>query len=77
MGMPVQTHAGSQALLDVIKRHQPMLGLHGHIHEGRARINIGQTVCINPGSVYPEGILQGALIVLRGGKVTTASLTQG
>ncbi len=77
MGMPVQTHAGSQTLLDVIKKHQPLLGLHGHIHEGRARINIGKTVCINPGSVYPEGILQGALIVLREGKVTTANLTQG
>jgi len=77
MGMLVQTHAGSQTLLDVIKKHQPLLGLHGHIHEGRARINIGKTVCINPGSVYPEGILQGALIVLRGGKVVTANLTQG
>ncbi len=77
MGMPVQTHAGSQTLLDVIKQHQPMLGLHGHIHEGRAKINIGKTVCINPGSVYPEGILQGALITLRGGTVATASLTQG
>ncbi len=77
MGMPVQTHAGSQTLLDVIKQHQPILGLHGHIHEGRARINIGKTVCINPGSVYPEGILQGALITLQGGTVASASLTQG
>jgi uncharacterized protein len=77
MGMPAQLHAGCQTLLDVIKQHQPMLGLHGHIHEGRAKINIGKTICINPGSVYPEGILQGAMIILRDGEVTTTSLTQG
>ena len=77
MGMPVQMHAGSETLVNVIKQCQPLLGLHGHIHEGRAKINIGKTICINPGSVYPEGILQGAMITLCGGKVVTASLTQG
>ena len=77
MGMPVQMHAGSETLVNVIKQCQPLLGLHGHIHEGRAKINIGKTICINPGSVYPEGILQGAMITLCGGEVVTASLTQG
>ncbi len=77
MGMPAQIHAGCQTLVDVIKEHQPLLGLHGHIHEGRARINIGKTVCINPGSVYPEGILQGAMIALQGTEVKTVNLTQG
>jgi Icc-related predicted phosphoesterase len=77
MGLPAQIHAGSQTLFDIIKQHQPLLGLHGHIHEGRAKINIGKTICINPGSVYPEGILQGALITLRQGEVTQANLMQG
>jgi uncharacterized protein len=77
MGLPAQIHAGCQTLLDVIKQHQPLLGLHGHIHEGRAKINIGKTICINPGSVYPEGILQGALITLRQAEVTQANLMQG
>ncbi len=77
MGMPVQTHAGSETLVNVIKQCQPLLGLHGHIHEGRAKINIGKTICINPGSVYSEGILHGAMITLRGGEVVSASLTQG
>jgi Icc-related predicted phosphoesterase len=77
MGLPAQIHAGCQALVDVIKEHQPLLGLHGHIHEGRAKINIGRTICINPGSVYPEGILQGALITLRQGEVTQLDLMQG
>ena len=77
MGLPAQIHAGCQTLIDIIKEHQPLLGLHGHIHEGRAKINIGKTICINPGSVYPEGILQGALITLRDGQVTQANLMQG
>jgi Icc-related predicted phosphoesterase len=77
MGLPAQVHAGCQTLIDIIKEHQPLLGLHGHIHEGRAKINIGKTICINPGSVYPEGILQGALITLRDAEVTQANLMQG
>ena len=77
MGLPVQVHAGCQTLSDIIKQHQPLLGLHGHVHEGRAKINIGKTICINPGSVYPEGILQGALITLRQGEVAQAHLMQG
>jgi Icc-related predicted phosphoesterase len=77
MGLPAQIHAGCQTVMDVIKEHQPLLGLHGHIHEGRAKINIGKTICINPGSVYPEGILQGAMITLRDGQVTRTNLTQG
>ena len=77
MGLPVQTHAGCQTLFEIIREHQPLLGLHGHVHEGRAKINIGKTICINPGSVYPEGILQGAMITLRHDQVSQASLTQG
>jgi len=77
MGLPAQIHAGCETLNDVIKEHQPLLGLHGHIHEGRAKINIGETVCINPGSVYPEGILQGAMIILEDGKIAQTNLTQG
>ena len=77
MGLPAQIHAGCQTLTDIIREHQPLLGLHGHIHEGRAKINIGKTICINPGSVYPEGILQGAMITLRHGQVAQANLMQG
>lgn len=77
MGLPAQIHAGCQTLNDIIKEHQPLLGLHGHVHEGRARINIGETICINPGSVYPEGILQGAMITLQEGTIAQTNLTQG
>lgn len=77
MGNPVSMHAGSTAVFQAIEKYQPLLGLHGHIHEGRGQISIGRTVCVNPGSVYPEGILQGALVTLQGGSIRGIQLTQG
>jgi Icc-related predicted phosphoesterase len=55
-------HVGSKSVRSAIEKYQPFLGLHGHIHESRAYINIGKTVCVNPGSEYGEGVLRGALI---------------
>jgi Icc-related predicted phosphoesterase len=55
---------GSTAVLEAIRRYQPLLALHGHIHECSAGIKIGRTLCINTGSEYHEGILRGSLIIL-------------
>jgi uncharacterized protein len=63
-GTVVVTSVGSTAVRNVIERHQPLLGLHGHIHESRGTATLGRTVCINPGSEYAEGVLHGALVVL-------------
>jgi Icc-related predicted phosphoesterase len=63
-GQPVMIRAGSKAVREAIEKHQPMLGLHGHIHETRAAIKIGKTLCLNPGSEYGEGILRGVLVNL-------------
>jgi Icc-related predicted phosphoesterase len=69
--------AGSTAVRESIEKHQPMLGLHGHIHESRGFVNIGRTLCINPGSEYSGGILRGALVNLEGGKVKEFLLMGG
>jgi Icc-related predicted phosphoesterase len=55
---------GSKSIRKAIETHQPLLGLHGHIHESRAFVRLGRTLCINPGSEYGEGILRGALVKL-------------
>jgi Icc-related predicted phosphoesterase len=55
---------GSRAVRDVIEEYQPPLSLHGHIHESRGQTTIGDTMAINPGSVYSEGSLQGSVIDL-------------
>jgi Icc-related predicted phosphoesterase len=55
---------GSTAVLNAIKKYQPLLGLHGHIHESPGAVRIGRTLCINPGSEYTEGILKGTIVNL-------------
>jgi uncharacterized protein len=53
---------GSHAVRAAIEKYQPMLGLHGHIHESRGARKIGRTVCVNPGSEYQQGILKGVFL---------------
>jgi uncharacterized protein len=69
---------GSKAVREAIERHQPLLSLHGHIHESRGNTRIGKTLCINPGSSYEQGELLGAVVELDGGKkVKNFVLTSG
>ncbi len=70
-------HVGSKAVLESIKKYQPFLGLHGHIHESRAAQKIGRTFCINPGSEYGEGILRGVILTLSDTKMKSYVFTQG
>jgi Icc-related predicted phosphoesterase len=68
---------GSTALRKAIEQTQPLLGLHGHIHEGRGSTRIGKTLCINPGSMYEQGTLLGAIVKLGKNKIENYVLTQG
>jgi uncharacterized protein len=68
---------GSTALREVIRKHQPLLGLHGHIHEGRGATRIGKTLCINPGSMYEQGTLLGTIVSLGRNKIENYVLTTG
>jgi Icc-related predicted phosphoesterase len=56
--------AGSIAVREAIQKYQPLLSLHGHIHESGGMAKIGRTIAINPGSEYSDGILRGALITV-------------
>ena len=67
-GMPVISGVGSTAVRAALEKYQPMLSLHGHIHESRGEARIGRTLAINPGSEYSEGVLRGAIITLSGKK---------
>jgi leucyl-tRNA synthetase len=53
---------GSTSVHDAIKSFQPILSLHGHIHESKGATRIGGTLALNPGSSYEEGILQAAIV---------------
>jgi Icc-related predicted phosphoesterase len=67
---PKQIPVGSTAVREVIEKYQPMLALHGHVHESAGAVRIGRTLCINPGSDYHTGRISGCLLALRGEKVT-------
>ena len=77
MGQPMSGPVGSTAVRGAIERYQPLLSLHGHIHESAGAVHIGRTLAINPGSEYGEGILRGALIRIGGGKLIRHQLTIG
>ena len=53
---------GSTAVTDFISERQPLLSLHGHIHESPGAMSIGRTRAINPGSEYAEGMLRGVIV---------------
>lgn len=78
-GGAVMKAVGSTAVREAILKYQPMLSVHGHIHESRGIKKLGRTLAINPGSVYTDGVLQGAVIDLneKKGKVTRHILVNG
>ena len=67
-GLPVVGGVGSTAVREAIERHQPLLGLHGHIHESRGLAKVGRTTVFNPGSEYSDGVLRGLIVTVEAGK---------
>lgn len=76
-GQPIYYGAGSQAVADALSSYQPIVGLHGHIHEARGMTSYGRTPAYNPGSEYGEGVLRGLIVAIRGGEVVGHQFTSG
>ncbi len=76
-GTVVMVPVGSVAVRKAIEKHQPMLGLHGHVHESRGAKYLGRTLVVNPGSEYQYGILRGVVVNLEDGKIKSYMLTTG
>ena len=76
-GQVQMTSAGSSAVRGAVEKHQPMLGIHGHIHESHGFVMIGRTLCANPGSEYGDGVLRGFLAEIEGEKIRSHLLTSG
>jgi uncharacterized protein len=72
---PKMIPVGSTAVRELIERYQPLLGLHGHVHESAGATRIGRTLCINPGSDYHTGRIAGCLMQLREDRVTHQFVT--
>jgi len=76
-GRVIMVPVGSKAVRKMIEKYQPLLGLHGHIHESSGSIRIGRTHCVNPGSEYAEGILRAFLIELKGNEILKLQRIEG
>ncbi len=76
-GGPKIVPVGSTAVRELIERHQPLLALHGHIHESRATVEIGRTLCVNPGSAYAEGVLDGVVVDVDRDGISSYQLVSG
>jgi Icc-related predicted phosphoesterase len=77
MGNQLTAPVGSTAVREAIEAHQPLLSLHGHIHEAGGSVRIGRTVAINAGSEYGEGILRGVLVTVGAGRLKRYQATSG
>ena len=76
-GQPHEIPVGSTAVRQLIDEYQPALAVHGHIHESRGIVAIGRTVCINPGSNYSSGRIDGAVVELTGDRVRNKHMVNG
>jgi Icc-related predicted phosphoesterase len=76
-GQPNLIPVGSHAVRGIVEEHQPVVSLHGHIHESRGVAHLGTTLCLNPGSNYADGVLDAAIIDLEGRKVARYQLVSG
>jgi uncharacterized protein len=72
-----KTPVGSTAVRGFIEEAQPLLGLHGHVHEGKGTAMIGRTLCINPGSDYTEGTLSAVIVEIADGRVLSHQFVSG
>lgn len=76
-GEPEMVHVGSTSVRSALERYQPLLGLHGHIHESKGSVTIGRTTAMNPGSAYTEGTLLGVVVDLERERVRASVMTSG
>lgn len=76
-GHVLMASAGSIAVRRSIEEYQPLLGMHGHIHESKGVIKIGRTPCFNPGSEYGSGTLCGLLCDIEEDAVKSYVFTSG
>jgi uncharacterized protein len=68
---------GSTGVRKAIETFQPILGVHGHIHESGGERRIGATLCVNAGSEANHGVLRGYLIDVSADGVERAMRVEG
>lgn len=60
---------GSSALRDFVLRANPLAVVSGHCHQSPGIRRVGDSVCVNPGSSYQNGVLKALLLVFEASKL--------
>jgi Icc-related predicted phosphoesterase len=68
---------GSIASPTFIRAHQPVVGLHGHVHESKGPRGLGRALWLNPGSDYTAGILNCAIVTIYEDREPDFQVTSG
>jgi Icc-related predicted phosphoesterase len=76
-GQQILIPVGSTSVRSAILDTQPLLGLHGHIHETKNGTKLKKSVLVDPGSEYTSGTLRGVLVNLEPKKVLSYQFTSG
>jgi Icc-related predicted phosphoesterase len=76
-GQPVMKPVGSHAVRRLIEEFQPLLALHGHIHESKGETRIGRTLALNSGSEYNTGRLHGVVVTMGDERVVSHQFVVG
>lgn len=76
-GQQILIPVGSTTLREAILETQPVVGLHGHIHETKNAAKLKGTTCVDPGSEYNAGTLRGVIINLERDRVLSYQFTSG
>ena len=77
MGDVLRIPVGSTGVRKVIQELQPLVTVHGHVHEAGGQSKIGRTTCFNAGSEANQGILRGFVFDLGKDKLERAFRVQG
>lgn len=76
-GQEILIPVGSTSIKDAILETQPVVGLHGHIHETKNAAKVKGTLCVDPGSEYSTGVLRGVIVNLERDRVLSYQFTSG
>jgi uncharacterized protein len=77
MGDVLRVPVGSTGVRRAIQELQPLVSVHGHVHESGGQSKIGRTSCFNAGSEANQGILRGYVFDLGKDKLERAFRVQG
>jgi uncharacterized protein len=77
MGDVLRVPVGSTGVRRALQELQPVVSIHGHVHEAPGQSKVGRTTCFNAGSEANQGILRGFVLDLGKDKLDRAFRVQG